>query len=80
MSVFRFRLCGLSYDWSSNPQNPTLKCVNIIYCERLPLYDAIINSAPDPDAVILTLLQAIKGAATVKDQKDGCHVVEKAVE
>jgi hypothetical protein len=52
-----------------------LKCIN---CYRRPLYDAIINRAPD--AVILTLLEANKSAAEDENARDQCHMLHKALE
>ena len=87
MTRFYCRSCRYSSDWSSHLQNPTLKCCITYYnyttgknnpCNRLPLYDAINNRAPD--AVILTLLEENKAAAKVCDCIGKDLPIHKAIE
>ncbi|MFN9980386.1 MAG: hypothetical protein ACK53Y_10750, partial [bacterium] len=49
------------------------------YCKRFPLYDAILNFAPD--GVILTLLEANQQAANVRDRRGcRCYPLVKAIQ
>jgi hypothetical protein len=58
MQNFYCKTCDPRQLWSRHRWNPTLECDR---CDRLPLYDAVYNHAPD--AVILAILQANKYAA-----------------